>query len=212
MIFLLAEDKFLQAVSDVVGLRVDTTRSALVYANSQRNHYIDPCVSKILEEIKALLHSTEDFSNRHAPVDGIIWNHQELGTRVIEFDEYQHFTPQRKLTIEISEKYRPLSFHERYRHYLEANNIFEEATRTTIRSGFHKPVAGFRFDGGRMCQRAYFDTMKDYVHLSGNGQGFNPILRFSIPDFGVATEAQFLRLDSCFIRTRINDMLNDLID
>lgn len=63
-----------------------------------------------------------------------------------------------------------------------------------------------------MSQRAYFDTMKDYIHLSSNGQGFSTTLRFAIPDFGVLSETDFLRLDSPFIKNRIIDMLTAILD
>ena len=93
MIDLLAQEKFFRALSDVIGVSIDTTCPALVYAKCERNHYIDPDVLKILSEFKLILSSTEDFSNRSAPVDGVIRNDKTLGTRVVEFDEFQHFTP-----------------------------------------------------------------------------------------------------------------------
>lgn len=116
------------------------------------------------------------------------------------------------LLRKLSESYWPLTFHKKYLQYLDDNNIIAEADRTTLRRGFRKPVAGFRYEGGRMSQRACFDTMKDYVHLSEKGQGFNPTLRFSIPDFGVMTETQFLRLNNSIIHDRIKFILNELTE
>lgn len=127
-------------------------------------------------------------------------------------DEFQHFTQQRKTALTISASHCVLPFHARYLSYCEDSDVIAEAYRTTRRAGFRRAVAGFRYDGGRMSQRAYFDTMKDYIHLSSNGQGFSTTLRFAIPDFGVLSETDFLRLDSPFIKNRIIDMLTAILD
>jgi len=65
----------------------------------------------------------------------------------------------------------PLSFHHQYLLYLKNPSAISEANRTANRIGFHKPVAEFRYDGGHLSQRAYFDTMKDYMYLSKVDKG-----------------------------------------
>ncbi len=49
-------------------------------------------------------------------------------------------------------------------------------------------------------QAAYFDTVKDYIHLSERGRGFKPTIRFSIPDFDVTKEANFIRQILAFFK------------
>ena len=202
-----AQDLFIKALSSAIEQNVDTSNEKIVYADCRNNGYIDPIIAELLYTLRQSLSSTPDFSNRHAPVDGIIKNHSLLGTRVVEFDEFQHFTPQRKLSITIASTYYPLDFHSRYLRYLDNPEVNNEAERVTRRQGFRRPVAGFRYDGGRMSQRAYFDTMKDYVHLSELGAGFKPTIRLSIADFGVMTESQFIMLDFNFLQEKIRQMI-----
>jgi hypothetical protein len=124
-----------------------------VYANQETSNYIDARIPALLHELRVILCSTNDFSNRIAPIDGIIRNHSVLGTRIVEFDEYQHFTQQRKLAIELAKQYCPLPFHGHYLQLLEDANVTTEASRVTKRNGFHKSVAGFRYEGGRILTR-----------------------------------------------------------
>ena len=49
--------------------------------------------------------------------------------------------------------------------------------------------------------------MKDYAHLSSYGKGLEPIIRFSIPDFGVYTNEHFLNIDEQVIHARIRHIL-----
>lgn len=207
-----AEELFFSALSSVIGAEIDRSRPRLVYADSYRNTYMEPSIIELLSELRTALGTTNDFSNCHLPIDGLIRNHKKLGTRVVEFDEFQHLTSQRKIAITIAKAYCSLSFHERYLSYCKDPEVIAEVNRVTMRSGFHRPVAGFRYEGGRMSQRAYFDTLKDYVHLSEAGQGFNPIIRFAVRDFDVMTTAAFINLDASFIQERINYMLKNLAD
>jgi hypothetical protein len=202
-----AQDLFIRALSSAIEQNVDTSNEKIVYADCAKNGYTNPTITDLLNTLMRSLSSTHDFSNRHAPVDGIIRNHSLLGTRTVEFDEFQHFTPQRKLSITIASTYYPLDFHSRYLGFLDNPEVNKEAERVTRRQGFRRPVAGFRYDGGRMSQRAYFDTMKDYVHLSELGAGFKPTIRFSIADFGVMTESQFIMLDYNFIKEKIKQLI-----
>jgi len=202
-----AQKRFICALSSAIEMDVDIANSKLVYADYRMNGYTDHTIIELLERLKESLHSTYDFSNRCTPVDGIIRNHKLLGTRVVEFDEFQHFTAQRKLSIAIANAYHPLDFHKRYLNFLDNAEVIAECEKVTRRTGFRKPVHGFQYAGGRMSQRAYFDTMKDYVHLSERGMGFKSTLRFSIADFGVTSETKFLELDSSLIEERISNII-----
>lgn len=51
-------------------------------------------------------------------------------------------------------------------------------------SGYFRAVAGFPFTGGRIAQRAYYDTLRDCVHESPQWQacGMKPVFRISVWD------------------------------
>jgi len=198
-----AQENFFEALSSAIDATIEKPDERLVCADSVLNVYLDMRVSELLKEIRESLCTTNDFSCRYAPIDGLIRNHKILGTRAVEFDEFQHFTQQRKIALTISASHCVLPFHARCLSYCEDTDVLAEAYRTTRRVGFRRAVAGFRYDGVRMSQRAYFDTMKDYCHFSSKGQGFSTTLRFAIPDFDVLRESDFLRLDSTFIKNRI---------
>lgn len=203
-----AQERFFRILANVLGNQyVSTTKQINIYAKCERNKYSDERIPKLLEIMRTILKSDSEFSNKKAPIDGLILNHPNLGTRIIEFDELQHFSPERKISLELEKNFLPLSFNDRYLQFLNNDSIIESARRKNMIKGFCKPVCGFKFDGGRICQRAYFDTMKDYAHLSEHGKGLEPIIRFSIPDFGVNTEPKFLRMSEYDIQQRIKYLL-----
>lgn len=202
------QKKFFIILADILGEQyVSTTEQIDVYAKSERNNYLDECVPQLLETIRTGLKSDSEFSSRKTPIDGLILDHSSLGTRIVEFDELQHFSPAREITLELENQYIPLSHNDRYLKFLNDDDIIELARRKNTISGFCKRVCGFNFVGGRICQRAYFDMMKDYAHLSEHGKGLEPFLRFSIPDFGVNNEPKFLRMSDSDVKERLTNLL-----
>lgn len=97
-----------------------------------------------------------------------------FGNQAVEYDEVQHFTRARLMT---------------FRHYpqeLETGFSVDEYRRLCsewrVRGerGFaHKNAAEFPGDGGRMRQRAYFDSFRDLV---GPYFGHGPVIRIPAPD------------------------------
>ncbi len=205
-----AEERFFDVFSEVLDTQIERSKYGLVYANWNFNQYIENGVKEALHCLKDSLNSTNDFSNKTLPVDCVLRNHRTLGTRVIEFDEYQHFTNERKLAIDKMSSEYPLEYHERYLTYFKDPEVMNTMIGVTNRAGFHKAVPGFNFDGGRMVQRAFFDTLKDYIHFMNVNDGFMPIIRFALPDFGV-NSAQFLRMDKTVIKNVIEERLDSIM-
>jgi hypothetical protein len=138
-------------------------------------------------------------------VDGLITEHPKLGTRVIEFDEEQHFTPARKLTLkalpgetfgelikayngickdaayfqtEVLPKHRlKLTKMDRVPGYSEFLKMLSEVSFQN--NGYIAPKKGFPFNGGRIAQRAYYDLLRDFLHWSAFNRDLNllPIIR-----------------------------------
>ena len=168
-----------------------------------------PIYSELYTKTLSSLKSTYDFPNNNGPkYDGLLMNHPQLGSRVIEFDEEQHFTPHRMKTIHhfydhlpFSNAYETLFVREnvrlrsvkklRLRNTLDINT-FMDLERTNgkineyfignnINNNFIHPARGFNYDGGRLAQRAVYDLMKDLFHVIE--EGYEPIIRFSIFEF-----------------------------
>jgi hypothetical protein len=204
------EMKFFTALKNVLGeTYVRSPFDCRIYAKYEDNNY-QHTVKELAESILKTINSTYDFSNRPTPVDGAIVNHPQLGTRLVEFDEYQHFTPMRAKVIELSKQILPLDFHEHYLELIESAEVKHEMQAVTKRTGFRKPVPGFQIENGRMFQRAYFDFLKDYAHLSEKFRQLSPIVRFAIPDFGAKDNSQFLRISENTVQKLIDQKLMKL--
>ena len=168
-----------------------------------------PLFSDLYANVLISLNSTYDFPNNNGPkYDGFLMNHPKLGSRIIEFDEEQHFTPHRMKTIQLffdhlpfSNDYETLFVQEDVRlrsivklilnNTLDAN-IFMNVEKTSkgikdyvnnnnLNNNYIRPTRGFNYPGGRLAQRALYDLMKDLFHLVE--EGCEPIIRFSIFEF-----------------------------
>jgi len=73
-----------------------------------------------------------------------------------------------------------------------------------IAMGFHY------FSGGRARQRAYYDTLKDYAHLSALNPDLSPILRFNIFEFESVAKKSFLNIPMNNLIVMIKDKINYL--
>lgn len=154
--------------------------------------------------LKSLL-STETipFGSLSHKIDGLIINHPNYGNRIVEFDEEQHFNPFKRETLSYLSK---TIIHKKL-HIQHCNDIacyhrmlckmrikyfpkripkstsefqaFIEKNKT-LNNGYIKKVKGFNFWGGRIAQRAYYDILRDYAHLSERNVGFFSSIRFSL--------------------------------
>ncbi len=151
---------------------------------------IESAYHKILEALKSDF--TFSGSSLSHFIDGLIVNHSSLGNRIVEFDEEQHFTPARKETLEelslvcvknyignylticndleyLNEevlKKNRLNF--KLKKIPDSFNAFVNLieSKNLNSSGYIKSKNGFPFLGGRIAQRAYYDTLRDTAHLS----------------------------------------------
>lgn len=139
-------------------------------------------------------------------IDGFISAHPNLGSRIVEFDEEQHFTPARKETLERLKGQVDVPYFETY---LALCNDLEYLNNKVLRksritqelesmpedfenfrkwmeaqglrdSGYIRARTGFPFMGGRIAQRAYYDALRDVAHLmEPNAQKIQPAIRIS---------------------------------
>lgn len=140
-------------------------------------------------------------------IDGMIVNHPILGTRIVEFDEEQHFTPARLDSLQILKEIDEFPFIDLYtdlcknnsylnryvlpKHRVKENfendiNDFQgfqtwlhSITPPDKKNGYIEAKPGFTFIGGRIAQRAYYDSLRDIAHLAtANETKLTPIIRF----------------------------------
>lgn len=98
---------------------------------------------------------------------------------IFEFDEMQHFSSNRLLTLELYPENLKLGFS--IEKYKELCNLYSsESNKYRIKI----KTKEFNFEGGRTAQRAYFDCFRD---LLPEIHGLNPTLRISEFDFNGMT-------------------------
>lgn len=101
------------------------------------------------------------------------WFHDASDTAV-EVDEEQHFTSDRLRTLSLYDADQPLGFDlSTYKALCEQHRASSDRYRAA------KPARGFRREGGRRAQRAYFDAVRD---IGLPALGFSPVIR--VPAFG----------------------------
>ena len=93
---------------------------------------------------------------------------------ILEFDEAQHFTIQRKISLTAY----PPGIHLGYdrQHYISLCQIHHDSASKKGPPGFRKPTKDFPFSGGRHSQRALFDSFRDILPLRN---GLSPTIRIS---------------------------------
>lgn len=137
-------------------------------------------------------------------IDGLIINHPILGTRIIEFDEEQHFNPFRLATLQMIDYERlNLKFKKDYlkicndivcinsmlnKHRIKSKLIqvpsLEEfilliKSNNKLSNKYLSHKNEFSYFGGRIAQRAYFDLLRDIIHLAPENKWFSPCIRIS---------------------------------
>lgn len=227
-----AQQVFFEALTLVLGDSSVVDRSAEISSYLDQlgvriytNHEVmelSPQMSVEMSKICELLSGPEDEQSapRTLRPDGMITDASSLGPCIIEFDEEQHFSPSRLVTLEVAHDVFGARFdihgYARYcsqrgftYRFLKKCRIsglepdmctdphaFLEALRGSVgmsSSRYIAPVAGFRFAGGRMAQRAYYDCLRDVVHQSNRGvtAGLKPIVRISLFEIEEAIGERF---------------------
>lgn len=93
---------------------------------------------------------------------------------LLEFDEVQHFTPQRMVTLDAMTDADQLGFNlESYRALCRSHSAIAMQKGA---GGFRRPTSEFPFQGGRHAQRAFFDMMRDLLPPL---HGLRPTIRIS---------------------------------
>lgn len=76
-------------------------------------------------------------------------------------------------------------------------------------SGYICKKNGFEFLGGRIAQRAYYDSLRDVAHLSPKNSGLTFPLRFAKKKFEDLAKTRFLKIPIAEIKIIIRCILHD---
>lgn len=163
-------------------------------------------IRKVLDELNSDYNMSRNSMVQH--IDGMIVNHPTLGTRIVEFDEEQHFTPARLVTFTALDENDYAGLIQLYAAIINNNDYFHNSvlkkhrmkfssddnvpnwedfkemilTYSKPNNGYIRPTVGFPYLGGRIAQRAYYDLLRDLAHLSvSNKNRLEPVIR--IPKF-----------------------------
>jgi len=240
-----AEETFFAALSNLLGQEFVLAKSLgrpissnQVSLNSDyREMHFPEDIEKKIKSVLAQLGSDFNISTAKLVThnDGMIVKNSNLGTRIIEFDEEQHFTPARLITLEALNKdelgqmihfYELICMNSGYfysqvlpKHRIKqaqsdsvpAWDTFKQylSENENPNNGYIKPKPGFPYSGGRIAQRAYYDLLRDLAHHSNHNQGkLLPIIR--VPKFILETinEKSFQAQSIKEIQSAINKYLS----
>lgn len=168
-------------------------------------------------------------------IDGLFVDHPKYGSRIIEFDEEQHFNTFRTASLrQLSAQLRPkylLHYQECCRdlncfnqmlrkHRLnvvvksipEAVQSFIDLVQANAKpgNGYIKPKTGFKYVGGRIAQRSYYDTLRDVAHLSLWNHSLGPPLRLTKFEFEKESGREFSQIPPDELRSLVERRLNVL--
>ena len=163
-------------------------------------------LSRLLKELRSTGSVGKGSLSHH--VDGLLVDHPKFGNRIIEFDEVQHFNTFRAVCLRQLSNHIDLGHLAYYEKYCDDLTCFNEMLRkhrlkavvksvpetieslidlvqknATSNSGYTKTKTGFNYAGGRIAQRAYYDTLRDVAHLSPKNQSLAPPLRVAAFEF-----------------------------
>lgn len=184
----------------------------LFLSNNYRDYNFPEEIEDIFKRILEALLSDGRFQSQDltAYVDGMVLGHPELKNRIVAFDEEEHFTPARRDSLLILSSNLSLDFRDRYiglcsdLDYLKGE-VFQKYRispetlaglpetfarfSTWLESGWEEESGhleektAFGFKGGRIAQRAYYDSLLDSAHVSEKNQGFGQSIRFAKKSF-----------------------------
>ena len=239
------ETHFFQALRPIVGssyLKAKSigvkVSSADVFLDKDYKQYDFPdqirlLFSALLKELRSTGSVGTGSLSHH--IDGLLVDHPEYGSRIIEFDEEQHFNTfraasLRHLSAQLGPKYLP-----HYQKCCRNPNYFNQMLRKhqlrivvksvpeTVqsfidlvqanakpRNGYIETKTGFNFVGGRIAQRAYYDTLRDVAHLSRKNPSFGPPLRLTMFEFEKEAGREFSQIPLDELRSLVERRLNVL--
>ena len=237
------ETRFFIALSELLGKDYLLSKSIGKPINSSHfflsNNYktysfskeVNNCYSKILTDLKSNRQFSSDSLSHH--IDCIIINHPILKSRIVEFDEEQHFTPARMDTIKHLKEILSDNYFSKFteictdKDYLNdyvlkkhrIKNKIENVPKSFIEftkwleqsnekpSGYICKKNGFEFLGGRIAQRAYYDCLRDTAHLSEKNKNFESPLRFAKKTFEDKEKKDFNLISNNRIKEIIIEIL-----
>jgi len=238
------EEKFFLAFSALAGgefivsksIGKPVSRSDVFLSDNYLDYGFDHDVIDCYKDLLDALDSDGSFSSASLShfIDGLVTGHPVLGTRIVEFDEEQHFTPARKDTLTLLKSILPDVYFSEYLdicHDLDYLNdavlkknriknrlsILPDTHKDFIQwlhdseekiSGYIEPKRGFDYPGGRIAQRAYYDSLRDTAHLSPKNKPFQPPLRFAKKQFEDTYKQDFRDLSIDQLRYVIINQLN----
>lgn len=192
-----------------------------------------PEIMNQIQQVLQFLHSTNDFARNGIPrFDFMLLGDSPFGNRMIEFDEEQHFTPFRYITIKAFEN--ELTFRDRYLPLFdetdfqygvivkcrltniyvpetffrpdELESVIEKCSHANPKNGYIKACRGFYYIGGRLAQRAFYDLMKDLYHFYD--PDFKPTIRFSKFELELRYRTDFHHISDAQIDSYIKNVIN----
>jgi hypothetical protein len=207
------ETRFFRAFASVAGesyllsksLAKPISSSDVFLSDHFQDYGFNPAIEDLFKAILNRLLSNFSFSGNSLShhIDGMLVNHPQFGSRMVEFDEEQHFTPALRDALHIQSQSIDLAFNHTYQSILTdigyLNNkvlkkhrikqrfspypTFKEDFVVSLQkenvSGYIRAIEnGFPYIGGRIAQRAYYDCLRNAAHLSPRNKGLQPILRF----------------------------------
>ena len=211
--------------------------SSMIFLSSNYLDYgFDGALNNMYHKILTALRSSGGFASQSLShhIDGLVCAHPRLGNRIVEFDEEQHFTPARTETlIQLSK----MLSNEYFSEYLDICMTLDYLQNDVLKkhriknrlielpktfgdflswleevkensSGYIEQKNGFDFLGGRIAQRAYYDTLRDTAHLSPKNK-LNSPLRFSKKSFEDKCGRKFSQISSDELKIKIVQELRD---
>lgn len=239
------ETKFFQVFSEIIGSEFLLSKSIgrpissshIFLSNNFREYDFSPliisCYSNLLKDLKSnKLFSSESLSHY---IDGLTLNHPLIGTRIIEFDEEQHFTPARLDTLKRLSEIVKTPYIASYMNicsdltYLQTEVFKKHRLKSKIQqvpktfsefidwlinsneksSGYISGKNGFDFLGGRIAQRAYYDSLRDTAHFSPKNPSMKTPLRFPKKEFEDIAKCQFSKIPLTTIRKILIHILSE---
>ncbi len=234
---------FLKAISNVLSdkyllshkLAKPISKDHLFIDKDFRLFQTDESIQNNLHLLTKKLKCSYHFSNGglYQYLDLMIIDHPLLESRLIEFDEEQHFNFfRREALLGIKQWYKP-DFWTKYISFcndidyqnrmLKKNRVkyhsgeiigsFQEFQNIILKyskegNGYVEPKQDFPFLGGRIAQRAYFDTIRDIAEFDKRNSHLKSIIRFSKIDIERQYQRPFNKLSLNQIENYIDKELS----
>jgi hypothetical protein len=220
------ETRFFKALAAVLGsdnlysnsINKPVTSSHIFFSDNYSDYDFDHSIDANFKSFLLQLNSNFKFYSKSLAhhLDGLSIDHPMYGSRIVEFDEEQHFTPALRVVLNGQVNFINHAFNAYYletlfdldylnqkvlkKHRLKCQfdeyptdfNTFLEWIANEKESGFIEPKEnGFPYHGGRIAQRAYYDGLRNMAHLSPKNKGFQSPLRFPKKYFEDAANCSF---------------------